>query len=43
MTTNKTIEVVREGFANGVAPGGTLTDEEKAEMIKNATKALPIL
>jgi GTP cyclohydrolase I len=39
MTTNKTIELVREGFANGVAPGGTLTDEEKAEMIKNATKA----
>jgi|TARA_R100000951_G_scaffold105012_1_gene98523 GTP cyclohydrolase I len=39
MTTNKTIELVREGFANGVAPGGTLSDEEKAEMIKNATKA----
>ena len=39
MTTNKTIELVREGFANGVAPGGNLSDEEKAEMIKNATKA----
>jgi len=39
MTTNKTIELVREGFANGVASGGNLSDEEKAEMIKNATKA----
>tara|TARA_R110000744_G_scaffold134684_3_gene243887 strand:+ start:6777 stop:7439 length:663 start_codon:yes stop_codon:yes gene_type:complete len=39
MTTNKTIELVQEGFANGVASGGNLSDEEKAEMIKNATKA----
>lgn len=39
MTTNKTIELVREGFANGVAPGGTLTDEEKATMINAAANA----
>jgi len=39
MTTNKTIELVREGFANGVAPGGTLTDEQKATMINAAANA----
>jgi|TARA_R110001592_G_scaffold330593_1_gene612823 GTP cyclohydrolase I len=39
MTTNKTIELVREGFANGVAPGGTLTDDQKATMINAAANA----
>ena len=39
MTTNKTIELVREGFANGVAPGGPMTDKEKAKMIEDAAKA----
>jgi len=39
MTTNKTIELVREGFANGVAPGGTLTNEQKATMINAAANA----
>jgi len=39
MTTNKTIELVREGFANGVAPGGTLTDDQKATMINAAAAA----
>ena len=34
MTTNKTIELVREGFANGVAPGGNLSDEEKGKAIQ---------
>ena len=26
MTTKKSIELVKEGFANGVAPGGPLDD-----------------
>ena len=33
------LEVVQEGFANGVAPGFPLDDKEKQKMIKKATKA----
>ena len=33
------IEVVQEGFANGVAPGFPLSDKEKQKMIKKATAA----
>jgi len=33
------LEVVQEGFANGVAPGFPLDDEAKAEMIEKAAKA----
>ena len=33
------IEVVQEGFANGVAPGFPLTDKQKEKMIDKATKA----
>jgi len=29
------IEVVQEGFANGVAPGFPLNDEQKQKMIQN--------
>ena len=39
MTTNKTIELVKSGYANGIAPGGPMTDKEKAEMIEDAAKA----
>ena len=39
MTTKKSIELVKEGFANGVAPGGPLSDQEKSDMIESATKA----
>ena len=31
------LEVVQEGFANGVAPGFPLTDREKNIMIETAT------
>jgi hypothetical protein len=30
------LEVVREGFANGVAPGFPLSNDEKADMIDKA-------
>ena len=33
------IEVVQEGFANGVAPGFPLSDKEKEKMINKAEKA----
>jgi len=33
------LEVVQEGFANGVAPGFPLNDKEKQKMIDKATKA----
>ena len=33
------LEVVQEGFANGVAPGFPLNDKQKEKMIKKATKA----
>ena len=33
------LEVVQEGFANGVAPGFPLFELEKKEMIENAAKA----
>tara|TARA_R110000744_G_scaffold6028_1_gene21270 strand:- start:356 stop:652 length:297 start_codon:yes stop_codon:yes gene_type:complete len=33
------LEVVQEGFANGVAPGFPLNDEEKLSMIDKAEKA----
>ena len=33
------IEVVQEGFANGVAPGFPLNDQEKSDMIEEATEA----
>ena len=38
MTTKKTIELVKEGFANGVAIGGPLSDEDKAWMIEEAAE-----
>tara|TARA_R100001480_G_scaffold138254_1_gene135332 strand:+ start:192 stop:860 length:669 start_codon:yes stop_codon:yes gene_type:complete len=36
MTTKKSIELVKEGFANGVASGGPLDDYQKNEMIQKA-------
>ena len=39
MTTNKTIELVREGFANGVAQKEPLTERQKAIMINAAANA----
>jgi len=39
MTTKKNIELVKEGFANGVATGGPLSDQERSDMINNATIA----
>ena len=39
MTTNKTIELVREGFANGVAQKEPLTETQKATMINAAANA----
>ena len=39
MTTKKTIELVKEGFANGVAKGGPLDNYQKNEMIQKAAKA----
>ena len=33
------LEVVQEGFANGVAPGFPLQQDEKDKMISEATKA----
>ena len=39
MTTKKTIELVKEGFANGVAVGGPLDDYQKNDMIQKAAKA----
>ena len=33
------LEVVQEGFANGVAPGFPLNDKEKEKMINKAEKA----
>jgi GTP cyclohydrolase I len=38
MTTKKTIELVKEGFANGVAPGGPLDDYQKNAMIQLAAR-----
>ena len=38
MTTKKTIELVKEGFANGVAPGGPLDDKAKVDMIHEAAE-----
>jgi GTP cyclohydrolase I len=38
MTTKKTIELVKEGFANGVAPGGPLDDYQKNDMIQLAAR-----
>ena len=37
--TKKTIELVKEGFANGLALGGPLSDQEKSDMIEDATRA----
>ena len=39
MTNKVNLELVREGFANGVASGRPLTEEEKAQMIEDAAKA----
>ena len=39
MTKEKSIELVREGFANGIVPGGPLDDFQKNEMIQKAAKA----
>ena len=39
MTTKKGIELVKEGFANGVVKGGPLDDYQKNEMIQKAAKA----
>jgi len=39
MTTKKSIELVKEGFANGVALGGPLSLQEKSDMINDATEA----
>ena len=39
MTTKKSIELVKEGFANGVAVGGPLDDYQKNDMIQKAAKA----
>ena len=39
MTTKKSIELVKEGFANGVASGGPLDEYQKNEMIQKAAKA----
>ena len=36
---HENLEVVQEGFANGVAPGFPLNDKEKQKMIKKATAA----
>ena len=33
------LEVVQEGYANGVAPGFPFTDKEKLKIISNAEKA----
>ena len=38
MTTKKSIELVKEGFANGVAPGGPLDDYQKNDMIQLAAR-----
>ena len=39
MTIKKSIELVKEGYANGVAPGGPLTENQKATMINAASNA----
>jgi len=39
MTNKVNLELVRQGFANGVAAGRPLTDDEKDEMITNAAAA----
>jgi GTP cyclohydrolase I len=39
MTIKKSIELVKEGHANGVAPGGPLTEIEKTTMINAAANA----
>ena len=39
MTTKKTIELVKEGFANGVAQKEPLTERQKATMINAAANA----
>ena len=33
------LELVKEGFANGIAPSGPLTDDQKKDMIDKAAKA----
>tara|TARA_R110000751_G_scaffold164717_1_gene270863 strand:- start:54 stop:716 length:663 start_codon:yes stop_codon:yes gene_type:complete len=38
MTIEKSIELVKEGFANGVVPGGPLDDFEKECMIEDAAE-----
>jgi len=38
MTIEKSIELVKEGFANGVVPGGPLDDFEKECMIEEASE-----
>jgi GTP cyclohydrolase I len=40
MTIKKSIELVNEGFANGVAKGGPLTENQKAIMINAAANAV---
>tara|TARA_R110000744_G_scaffold133682_3_gene242204 strand:- start:1813 stop:2490 length:678 start_codon:yes stop_codon:yes gene_type:complete len=39
MTIKKSIELVKEGYANGVAPDGPLTENQKATMINAAANA----
>ncbi len=39
MTKEKSIELVQEGFANGVAPGGPMDEYQKNDMIQKAAKA----
>jgi GTP cyclohydrolase IA len=39
MTKEKSIELVKEGFANGVAPGGPMDEYQKNDMIQKAAKA----
>ena len=39
MTLEKSIELVKEGFANGVVPGGPLSNQERQQMIQNAAYA----
>ncbi len=39
MTIKNSIELVKEGYANGVVPGGPLSDQERQQMIQNAAYA----
>ena len=36
---SKDLELVKEGYANGVAPGFPLTDKEKWQMVDKAAEA----